>query len=109
MHHYGLSQMKKCVHCKDGYMKKNGILVPCKYCITPERFEATLEKALKNCGPDSERKRVLRRVQSNLPNYPIMAVLEAENYGKFSIEFVSMLRNAYDLKPFMDVKYRHGA
>ena len=37
-----------------------------------------------------------------------MAVLEAENYGKFSKDFVNMLRNAYDLKPFMDVNYRGG-
>jgi len=89
-------------------MSRNGILIPCKHCITPERFEATLNKAINNCGPDSERKRTLLRVKENLPDYAIMAVLEAENYGKFSKEFVNMLRSAYDLKPFMDVNYRGG-
>ena len=106
-HNTGIVSMaNKCKHCQDGYVKKNGVYTPCNHCITPERFERTLEKAIVNCGPDIERQKTLSRIKNNLPDYPVMALLEAENYGQFSSSFVKMLKEAYDVKPFMDVKYR---
>ena len=96
----------KCKHCYDGYVKKNGIYTPCKHCITPERFEKTLEKAIESCGADYLRKKTLLNIKYNLPDYPIMALLEAEHYGQFSKDFIRMLKSAYDIKPFMDVKYK---
>lgn len=98
--------MKKCKHCTDGYRSQNGIYLPCKYCITPSRFEKTLETAIANCGDDVERKKTLIRINNNLPEYPVMALLEAESYGKFSKDFIFMLKEAYEIRSFMDVKYK---
>ena len=97
---------KRCTHCQSGYVKKNGVYVPCKHCITPERFEKTLNTAIANCGNDVLKQKTLVRIKENLPSFPVMAMLEAESYGKFSKEFMEMLRESYDIKPFMDVKYK---
>tara|TARA_X000001036_G_C20379480_1_gene683991 strand:- start:120 stop:434 length:315 start_codon:yes stop_codon:yes gene_type:complete len=97
---------KKCTNCEQGWVKKNGVYSPCKHCITPDRFEKTLKTAIQNCGNDYERKKALLVIEKNLPEYSVVAYLEAESYGKFNKEFVSMLRDAYDVKPFMDVKYK---
>jgi len=96
---------KKCEYCHEGYTQKNGIYTPCKHCITPERFSKTLETAISNCK-DPVKKKALRRIKANLPDYPVMALMEAEFYGGLSGEFIKMLRIAFDIKPFMDVKYR---
>jgi hypothetical protein len=97
----------KCYYCEDGYIKnKNGMYVPCKHCLTPERFEKTLKTAIQNCDSDDSRKKALLSIKTNLPKYPVMALLEAETYGRFSKEFVAMLKEAYDIRPFMDVVYK---
>ena len=96
----------KCKHCEEGYVKKNGVYTPCKHCITPERFEKTLNTAIQNCTTDLLRKKTLVRIKGNLPDYPVMALMEAEHYGKFSKDFILMLKDAYDIKPFMDVTYK---
>tara|TARA_Y100001938_G_C8001798_1_gene385121 strand:+ start:462 stop:692 length:231 start_codon:yes stop_codon:yes gene_type:complete len=74
--------------------------------MTPERFEKTLNTAIANCGGDLLKQKALIRVKENLPEYPVMAILEAEHYGKFTKEFMSMLRLAYDIKPFVDANYK---
>tara|TARA_R100001509_G_scaffold158419_1_gene123581 strand:+ start:319 stop:627 length:309 start_codon:yes stop_codon:yes gene_type:complete len=95
----------KCKYCEEGYVKKNGVYTPCKHCITPDRFQVTLEKAIANCA-DSMKKKALIKIKENLPEYPVVALMEAEHYGKFSKEFISTLKQAYDIKPFMDVVYK---
>ena len=97
---------KRCEYCEGGYVKHQGVFVPCQFCITPERFENTLETAIKSCKGNSLKKKVLNIIKNNLPEYPVMALLEAENYGKFSGDFVTMLKSAYDIRPFMDVCYK---
>ena len=96
---------KKCSHCVGGYVRDGSIYYPCNHCMSPERFLKTLEKAIKDCS-DPGKKIVLRRIKANLPEYPVMALLEAENYEGLNKEFVKMLKSAFDIKPFMDVKYR---
>ena len=96
----------KCKHCEEGYVKKNGVYSPCKHCITPQRFEKTLRTAIANCDNDIIKQKALRRIKENLPDYPVVALMEADNYGKFNKSFTSMLKEAYDIKPFMDVTYR---
>ena len=96
----------KCVHCQDGYVRKNGVYVPCKHCITPDRFQRTIETAIKNCGKDVLKRRALMRIKENLPDYPVMALMEAEVYEDFSESFIKMLKEAYDIRPFKDVKYK---
>ncbi len=95
----------KCDYCHEGYTQKNGIYTPCTHCITPERFGKTLATAITDCK-DPAKKSALRRIKANLPDYPVMALLEAEFYGELSGEFVKMLRIAFDIRPFRDVKYK---
>ena len=104
----GFIVINKCKHCHEGYIKKNGIFTPCSYCITPDRFKITIERAIKNCDVtnDYEKKGALTRVKENLPDYPVMALLEAEHYGGFKKEFIQMLKDAYDIRTFKDVKYK---
>lgn len=102
----GRAMNKKCKHCTDGYKTENGLCLPCKYCITPARFEKTLETAIANCGKDAIKRKTLIRIKNNLPDYPVMALLEAEGYAKFSSEFIFMLKEAYEIRSFMDVTYK---
>ena len=97
---------KKCRHCQEGYIRTNGVYLPCRECITPQRFEKTLATAINNCENDTLKRKALIRIKENLPEYPVMALLEAEAYEKFSKEFVDMLKAAYDIKAFMDVMYK---
>jgi len=46
------------------------------------------------------------RIKENLPDYPVMALMEAEVYEDFSESFIKMLKEAYDIRPFKDVKYK---
>tara|TARA_B100000959_G_scaffold276999_1_gene332699 strand:+ start:356 stop:658 length:303 start_codon:yes stop_codon:yes gene_type:complete len=96
---------KKCKYCEAGYVKKSGIYKPCQHCITPERFQKTLEVAIGNCK-DSIKKKALSRIQENLPDYPVVALMEANFYGEFGADFIKMLKTAFDVRPFMDVEYR---
>jgi hypothetical protein len=97
-----------CEYCQDGYVKKNGVLRPCQHCITPDRFQTTIETAIKNCviAGDGQRKHALKEIANNLPDYPIMALLEAEHYGGFTKDFIEMMKDAYQIKPFKDVDYK---
>ena len=99
------SMNKSCKNCEGGYVKKNGLYLPCADCITPARFEQILKTAISGCKGDSERLKALKRIQSNLPDYPVMALLEAEYYGRFKGNFTDMLIKAYKIRPFQDVKY----
>jgi len=99
---------KKCKQCENGYVMKNGLYLPCKNCITPERFKKTLDIAIKNCKvpKDSRKKRALMRIQENLPDYPVVALMEAEFYGGLGAEFITMLQKAFNIRPFKDVEYK---
>ena len=65
--------------------------------------------AITNCK-NPTKKSALKRIKNNLPDYPVMAMMEAESVsGKGAVlseDFIRMLRDAFDIKPFMDVKYR---
>ena len=74
--------------------------------MTPERFEKTLNTAISNCANDLARKKTLIRIKRNLPEYPVVALMEAESHGGFSKEFITMLKEAYDVRPFEDVTYK---
>ena len=97
--------MGKFCNCDNGYVRKNGLYLPCSICITPARFESVLKTAISGCKGESEKKKALQRIQSNLPDYPVMALLEAEYYGRFKDNFIEMLKKAYKIRPFQDVKY----
>jgi hypothetical protein len=75
--------------------------------MTPEKFIASMDKAIKECEvkKDSPRLAKLKIIRSNLPDYPAMAVLEAEALG-MGEKFTTMLQQAFDVKPFMDVCYK---
>lgn len=93
-----------CIHCNGGFYS-NG--KPCRYCMTPDRFIAALDKAIRECDAKKDRPRLekLKAVRHHLPEYPVMALMEAEGYG-LADDFVGMLQQAFDVKPFMDVSYK---
>ena len=74
--------------------------------MTPKRFISSLDKAIRKAGLDEKKKKEagLKAVRLNLPDYPVLAVMEAEA-AKLNKKFIEMLYETFDVKPFMDVSY----
>ncbi|MHC4264356.1 MAG: hypothetical protein ACYSUK_00270 [Planctomycetota bacterium] len=75
--------------------------------MTPEKFLTSLDRAIKQCK-DQVKTEGLQRVRDNLPDYPVVAKMEAEAIG-LSEKFIEMLVAAYDVKPFIDVAYKKNS
>ena len=75
--------------------------------MTPKRFMSSLDKAIRKAGADNKTKKEagLKAVRLNLPDYPVLAVMEAEA-AKLNKKFIEMLYETFDVKPFMDVSYK---
>jgi hypothetical protein len=97
----------KCPKCDGkGVIKEDGGYTSCPKCLTPERFESSIQKAINKCkrSGDNNRLEDLTSVKSFLPDYPVMAVMEAEarNLNK---DFISMLRQSFGVRGFEDRNY----
>lgn len=67
-----------------------------------EKFLNTLDKAIKDCARNKNNKKLekdLRAIRDFLPDYPVMAVLEAEVRG-MKDDFVIMLSDSFKILPF---------
>ena len=74
--------------------------------MTPKRFISSLDKAIRKAGLDEKKKKEagLKAVRLNLPDYPVLAAMEADAAG-LNKKFIEMLYQTFDIKPFMDVSY----
>tara|TARA_R110002020_G_scaffold441486_1_gene652292 strand:+ start:339 stop:659 length:321 start_codon:yes stop_codon:yes gene_type:complete len=95
-----------CPFCVNGIVGIGPDAKPCKNCMTPKRFISSLDKAIRKASLDKKKKKEdgLRAVRLNLPDYPVLAAMEAEA-SKLNKKFIEMLYQTFDIKPFMDVSY----
>ena len=95
-----------CAFCVNGIVGIGADAKPCKYCMTPKRFISSLDKAIRKAVLDEKKKKEagLKAVRQNLPDYPVLAVMEAEA-AELNKKFIEMLYQTFDIKPFMDVSY----
>tara|TARA_Y100000310_G_scaffold129338_1_gene128481 strand:- start:67 stop:384 length:318 start_codon:yes stop_codon:yes gene_type:complete len=95
-----------CPFCVNGIIGIGPDAKPCKNCMTPKRFISSLDKAIRKAGLDEKKKKEagLKAVRLNLPDYPVLAAMEADAAG-LNKKFIEMLYQTFDIKPFMDVSY----
>lgn len=80
----------------------------CPYCMNPTKLETSIDRAIKDCGKkDKKLGEKLKIVRSFLPDYPIIAMLEAENL-ELNQNLILLIRDTYGILPFGDVKYKEN-
>ena len=78
----------------------------CPYCMNPTKLETSIDRAIKDClKGDKQLGKKLAVIRSFLPEYPIIAILEAEHLG-LNQNLILLIRDTYGVLPFGDVKYK---
>lgn len=99
--------MNKCEHCKNGKIKQGRSTVSCPYCMSEDRLVSAIKKFIadeKKSG-NSELAGKMQIVLSHLPDYPVMAILEAEYLG-LNNNLILMIRDSFEVLPFGDQTYK---
>lgn len=103
------STMIKCNHCNDRKIIKQGSKpVTCPYCVTEERLVVAIKRAIEDSVKANRKEfaKKLEKVLYFLPESPVMAVLEAEALD-LPENFVIMIRDSFDIRPFGDRTYKN--
>jgi len=94
----------KCEHCNNRQFIPHGKkMVPCPYCVTEDRLMASLKRAIVDAKKEKrwDFARDLEKVLSYLPEYPVIAALEAEELG-MNDNIIAMIRDSFNVLPFGD-------
>mgnify|MGYP001193165491 CR=1 FL=1 len=96
--------MSRCEHCHGRQFIKN---VPCLYCMTEEKLMNSLKRAIADSKKEGKKELAgkLQIVLDHLPEYPVMAIMEAE-YLELNTSLVLMIRDSFDVLPFGDQTYK---
>lgn len=87
-----------CEHCKDEGIitTSDGKIQTCKYCLGKRRFMEYLDETMKTADETTREK--MRIIKEYLPDYAVMAVMEAD-FLNMSPKFMEMLSNAFGVLP----------
>lgn len=99
--------MSKCEQCKNGKIKQGRSTVDCPYCMSSTRLVDAIKKTIadeKKAG-NKEQAGKLQIILNHLPDYPVMAVLEAEYLG-MNNSLILMIRDSFEVLPFGDQTYK---
>lgn len=101
--------MNKCEHCNNGKIKQGKTFVGCPYCMTEDRLIAALKRTIADSKKEGKMDYAgkLQIVLSHLPEYPVMALLEAEYLG-LNNSLILMIRDSFQVLPFGDQNYKSG-
>lgn len=99
--------MAKCEHCKNGKIKKGKRTVNCPYCMSENRLVAAIKKTITDSKKEGKNEfaEKLQIVLNHLPEYPVMAILEAE-YLEMNPNLILMIRDSFEILPFGDQTYK---
>jgi hypothetical protein len=98
----------KCEHCNNRqFIPQGKKMIPCPYCVTEERLMASLKRAVADAKKDKkwDFANKIEIILSYLPEYPVMAILEAEEMG-LNENLILMIRDSFNVRPFMDAEYK---
>lgn len=99
--------MKKCEYCQNKQVIQQGKkLVPCQYCMTEDKLMSALKRAVVDAKKEGKKEFAgkLQIVIDYLPEYPVMAIMEAE-YLELNNSLILMIRDAFQVLPFGDNEY----
>jgi hypothetical protein len=94
----------KCHYCKDTgvIVKNNGnVIETCTHCLNTQKFFEALDLAIANsrCAKNHKQINDFKSVKSFLPEFPVMAYLEAEARG-LNDNFLELLQSTFNILPF---------
>jgi len=89
-----------CNFCSGGLINQNNSITTCQYCLTEDRVIEAIKLAvytIEDLGGDSDD---LRAILEFLPDYPVVAVMEAEirNVNKYIVEIIKNTFHVLSLK-----------
>ena len=91
----------KCPYCNDkGYIQRGDTTVACS-CVDGSKIIKGMRSAIRDfekCGKHESAQNLVA-VLMFLPDYPVVAVMEAEAQGLHE-DFILMIRDAFHIKPF---------
>jgi len=93
-----------CARCKDtGVYEQNGSFLTCPYCVGRKKFMDHLKQAIKQASVGNRKslKEDLVAIHELLPEYPVMAALEAEARG-MRRDFIGFIRESFDVRPLRE-------
>jgi DNA-directed RNA polymerase subunit RPC12/RpoP len=93
-----------CNRCKDTGVYQDGFsAMTCPYCAGRQKFMAHLKQAIKqaSAGKRKTLKEDLVAVHELLPEYPVMACLEAEARG-LRRDFIDFIMESFDVRPLRE-------
>lgn len=100
--------MYNCKKCKDkGSYEENGSFLTCVFCGGRQKCMMQLKISMANAKSSGNKElyQNLVAVKKFLPQYPVMAVLEAEAREMLP-SFISFLRLSFDIKAFHEPTIR---
>lgn len=100
--------MSKCEYCKNGKVKQEkGDVDYCPYCMSSTRLVEAIKRTITDSKKKGEKELAgkLQIVLNHLPDYPVMAILEAEYLGMNS-SLILMIRDSFEVLPFGDQNYK---
>lgn len=88
-----------CKHCNKGLVHNSTSLKVCPHCTSAQQLIEAIKLAISNCKKKNDTKLMenLKAIIKLLPEYSVMAVLEAEARN-MSTEFIQLLRDSFDIK-----------
>lgn len=100
--------MIKCSYCNNRQVTQKGKkLVPCPYCFTEEKLISSIKRAIDDANKEGKKDFAakLQSVLNFLPDYPVMAILQAEAYS-MNNSLILMIRDSFNILPFGDQEYK---
>lgn len=91
----------KCKNCGDkGFLKQGNVITACPDCITPGRLIDCMKVSIDTfASREPELARKFAKIVQFLPEYPVMAVLEAE-FQKIDFNFIEVLYKVFEIRHF---------
>jgi len=99
-----------CHRCQDTGVFQDGMsAMTCPFCAGRQKFMAHLKQAIKQARLTKRKslKEDLLAIHNLLPDYPVMAVLEAEARG-MRHDFINFIKESFDVRPMQEPVDRFG-
>ena len=99
--------MAKCEYCNNGKVKQGKSVRDCPYCMSATRLVDALRKTITDDRKEGKKDHAdkLQLVLNHLPEYPVVAVLEAEYLGLNS-SLILLIQDTFEVLPFGDQNYK---
>jgi hypothetical protein len=83
-------------------------MIPCPYCLSEDKLVSCIKRAIVDARKDKKEELAnkLQAVLNFLPEWPVMAILEAEAL-ELNENFILMIQDSFNVLPMGDINYKN--